>query len=104
MPARWTGRGGSPSRGMGTYGAAGTTLAPLDRPWMSPAGIRKARSAENPTTSASTGAWPGICTMHWEPTGTRIPTASSTRPVSRSERTACFQRRARPARVRGHRP
>jgi len=82
-PARCTGRGGSPKRGMGIYGAAGTTLAPLDSPWISPAGIKNARSAENPTTSANTGACPGICTMHCDPTGTRIPTASSTSPVSR---------------------
>src|SRR5574343_569826 len=82
-PTRLTGRTGSPRRGTGTYGAAGTTAAPLDRPWMSPAGIRKALSPEKPTTSASTGALPGICTRHCEPTGTRMPTASSTRPVRR---------------------
>ncbi|MNR25044.1 hypothetical protein D3C85_1421660 [compost metagenome] len=53
---------GSPKRGAGTKAGAGVTTAPLDRPWISPAGIKKAFSPAKPTTSASTGAWCGICT------------------------------------------
>eukprot|EP01034_Spumella_vulgaris_P001623 gene1623-2148_t len=59
------------------------TLAPLERPCVSPAGMRKARSLENPTTSASTGALLPLPMRHCEPTGTFRPTASSTRPARR---------------------
>src|SRR3990167_1857098 len=72
-----------PTRGTGRYGASGVTVAPLDRPCVSPAGMRKARSLEKPTTSASTGSRAPLPIRHCEPTGTFRPTASSTRPARR---------------------
>ena len=50
--------------------------------------MRKARSPLKPTTSASTPDGPSLPeaarTSHIEPTGTRTPAASSTRPVTRT--------------------
>jgi hypothetical protein len=45
--------------------------------------MRNARSPENPTTSANTGALDFIDTTHCEPTGARMPLASRTIPVKR---------------------
>ena len=84
-PPGWLSRAAARRHACGA--GRGTTRAPLARPCSSPVGIRKARSPLKPTTSASTAlprAWPSATTSHTEPTGTRMPAASSTRPVTRT--------------------